>query len=640
MMRRSRLLAAAVAGVLLVAPLTTRPADATWPGSNGMISFVGGVGGNAPDYQIYVINPDGSGRHRLTDVGGNGIFHPEWSPSGNRLVAWEQPFFGQAGTTVVLNADGTGRTPISTEAIKASWSHDGSKLVYVAPVGPVEQVMTIAPDGTARTQLTNIPTFKWIARWSPNGARIAFGSSFNTSSADPDDYPGGISVIDADGSHRVKVVDVNGYVDQLDWSPDGTRIAFIAQPCSLVPLVPAVPPLDCDGGFGGAGPEFHPNLYVVTLATGAITALTQDRRWWTSVAWSPDGTKLAAAVNVGAAGAPAVVTLPAGGGAFTTVIEPGDIEVCTDNGCATVPESVSSVDWQPCTTGTTSCTSVTSADVSADLTGPATSAPQEALAYEAGLRNSGPDAAPGATLRFDWSGATFDSVTAQMPCTLGVGSLVCSAGSLGRDIERPVTLHLIAPPGPGSVHVTATAGTSAVDTVPGNNARRVDTLVSNDPGEPSPTPTGPPPTTTPVTPPAPATADRDGDKVSDATDNCPARSNADQADVDGDGHGDACDPVHRRGLTLTMRKHLTVKGRLSAETSPSCTSGQRVVVQRRASSTWRRVTTVATRADGSFRASVPDRVGRFRAISPSSTLDDGWTSCGRAMSSTTGHRHG
>ncbi len=37
-------------------------------------------------------------------------------------------------------------------------------------------------------------------------------------------------------------------------------------------------------------------------------------------------------------------------------------------------------------------------------------------------------------------------------------------------------------------------------------------------------------------------SDRDGDKVSDLQDNCPATPNRDQQDRDGDGRGDACDP--------------------------------------------------------------------------------------------------
>ena len=37
-------------------------------------------------------------------------------------------------------------------------------------------------------------------------------------------------------------------------------------------------------------------------------------------------------------------------------------------------------------------------------------------------------------------------------------------------------------------------------------------------------------------------ADQDGDGISDSVDNCPADSNADQANNDGDGQGDVCDP--------------------------------------------------------------------------------------------------
>ena len=149
MLKRTKdLAAAALALVIVVAPLTNPPAQAAWPGANGMITYVGGVGGFSPDHQIYVVNPDGTGRHRLTSVGGNGIFRPAWSPDGNRLLAWEQQTFGGSGTTVALAADGTGRTPVSTEAIKASWSRDGSKVVYVAVVGGVEQVVTMAANGT------------------------------------------------------------------------------------------------------------------------------------------------------------------------------------------------------------------------------------------------------------------------------------------------------------------------------------------------------------------------------------------------------------------------------------------------------------------------------------------------------------
>jgi hypothetical protein len=47
--------------------------------------------------------------------------------------------------------------------------------------------------------------------------------------------------------------------------------------------------------------------------------------------------------------------------------------------------------------------------------------------------------------------------------------------------------------------------------------------------------------------PAPETADYDGDGVTDGADNCPSVSNSDQADVDMDGIGDACEPPDADG---------------------------------------------------------------------------------------------
>ncbi len=51
--------------------------------------------------------------------------------------------------------------------------------------------------------------------------------------------------------------------------------------------------------------------------------------------------------------------------------------------------------------------------------------------------------------------------------------------------------------------------------------------------------------------PPPETADNDGDGVTDGADNCPTVSNSDQADVDLDGIGDACNPPDSDGDAVT-----------------------------------------------------------------------------------------
>jgi len=52
---------------------------------------------------------------------------------------------------------------------------------------------------------------------------------------------------------------------------------------------------------------------------------------------------------------------------------------------------------------------------------------------------------------------------------------------------------------------------------------------------------------------APA-VDTDGDRVSDACDNCPAVYNPDQRDSDGDGIGDACEPIPVGGVIVPVSR--------------------------------------------------------------------------------------
>jgi hypothetical protein len=85
-------------------------AFATFPGENGKIAFVKNIGG--VNYDIYVMNSNGSEQTRLTDNPAND-FYPDWSPDGTKIVFWSDRDGTNNGEVYVMNADGSEQTNIS-----------------------------------------------------------------------------------------------------------------------------------------------------------------------------------------------------------------------------------------------------------------------------------------------------------------------------------------------------------------------------------------------------------------------------------------------------------------------------------------------------------------------------------------------
>ena len=75
------------------------------------------------------------------------------------------------------------------------------------------------PDGTARTQLTTSPRGDGGATWSPDGTRIAYV-------AGQDDLSMAMIFMDADGRNPVTVAHGLAMVGDFTWSPDSRCVAF------------------------------------------------------------------------------------------------------------------------------------------------------------------------------------------------------------------------------------------------------------------------------------------------------------------------------------------------------------------------------------------------------------------------------
>ncbi len=195
--------------------LTRKPSgegqDAAWSPDGRRIAFVGGV-------DLWLMNPDGSGQKRLTQVGFED--DPAWSPDGRRIAFAGGP---EGDDLLVMNADGTGKRRLtSMPAVQdLVWSPDGRRIAFSYGGNAI---YVINADGTKRRRLADATG---APAWSPDGRRIAFDASSGV-----DDN--GISNSD------VFVIGVNGVglrrlTDNLEidrypsWSPDGRRILFVSQ---------------------------------------------------------------------------------------------------------------------------------------------------------------------------------------------------------------------------------------------------------------------------------------------------------------------------------------------------------------------------------------------------------------------------
>jgi dipeptidyl aminopeptidase/acylaminoacyl peptidase len=118
--------------------------------------------GNDPNYNIYVMNADGTGLRQLTDTRGEDGF-PSWSPDGTKIAftstrddcsntdAGDCRTTGDIGpyhTVYVMNADGSSQRRVSLQqGMLVDWSPDGDYLVFAPGLN------VIRPDGSGLTPI-------------------------------------------------------------------------------------------------------------------------------------------------------------------------------------------------------------------------------------------------------------------------------------------------------------------------------------------------------------------------------------------------------------------------------------------------------------------------------------------------------
>jgi WD40 repeat protein len=260
------------------------PADAPTPTQKppGIFSEVGGWIVYGHRQGIWAIDPshpdDPLSRVRLSSNGGVPL---AWSSDGSQLLISRESWFflsrrqlrrgeeapaSQRGL-FVLHADGTETHLVREEVNGASFSPDGTTVVFAPSLGT--GIYLIDADGGVPRLLVEpsrryIPeqdrsfrTGLYFPTFSPDGTRVAYFDGFGDNSHS-------LRVVNADGSDLHVLIDtIEGYrISNLVWSPDGTQLAF------------------------GRIPE---GIYTIGVDGSGLTLLIPDGAY---PYWSPDGSRI------------------------------------------------------------------------------------------------------------------------------------------------------------------------------------------------------------------------------------------------------------------------------------------------------------------------------------------------------------
>jgi TolB protein len=245
-------------------------------------------------YEIYVMNPDGSGKRRL--VRHALLYHLydlAWSPDRRKLLfaahlaRSAQPCDrgGPCNKEIfVINADGSGLRRLTRNAgsdLEPAWSPDGQKIAWTSKGhGTGTDVFVMNADGSDQQNLTPKPGNQRRPRWSPDGHAILF-TAVPPGQPQPATRWGApyrdVYVMNADGSAQRNLTHTpNAVESDPAWSPDGQHIAFsrLTGPPWEIRIVV----MNADGSGKHAVTQ---KLHRIGDATGI------------TIGWSPDGRRIA-----------------------------------------------------------------------------------------------------------------------------------------------------------------------------------------------------------------------------------------------------------------------------------------------------------------------------------------------------------
>jgi Tol biopolymer transport system component len=205
---------------IVATPLTD--VQPSWSPAGDAIAFVSHpvLDRDPGDADIYVVRADGTNVHRLTG-GPEWDYSPVWSPDGTAIAYLSEHV--DEREIYVMDPDGSGRTAVTdaptNDVVDPVWSPDGTKIAFTVYSGSSWDVYIVNADGTGQRALANSPLDETGPEWSPDASLVAYSAAQSGESCECDNAGTfDIYIVRPDGTGMRRLTNgVNELGGDLSW---------------------------------------------------------------------------------------------------------------------------------------------------------------------------------------------------------------------------------------------------------------------------------------------------------------------------------------------------------------------------------------------------------------------------------------